>query len=118
MYDEVMPMHQGRDLPQFTFRQIDLPEVESWEVNGQYYLVLKVQMIGKRNRKDIEALSDQLPSSKTNHPLLNPASRNKKPTSGIPRDGTSPQVHKENQHNAKPMAPIDSMEGHLQTKKI
>lgn len=59
MYNSVMPMHQGRELPQFTLRQIDLPEVLTWEVNGKYYLILQVEMIGKRNRTDIEAPEDK-----------------------------------------------------------
>jgi len=55
MYDTVMPMHEGRGLPQFVLREIDLPDLRNWEVNSQHYLVLKVEMIGKRNRKDMEA---------------------------------------------------------------
>ena len=54
-----MPIHQGRELPRFTLRQIDLPEVGQWEVNGQYYLVMKVEMVGKHNRSDIEASEDR-----------------------------------------------------------
>ena|SRR3990167_10208184 len=57
MYD--IPMHEERQLPSFTLRQIDLPEVQTWLVNGEYYLILKVQMVGKRNRKDIEAKEDR-----------------------------------------------------------
>jgi len=54
-----MPMETERELPQFTLRQIDLPEVLTWEINGKYYLVLKVEMTGKRNRRDIEATEDR-----------------------------------------------------------
>ena len=46
-------MHEGRELPSFSLRQIDLPEVMNWEVNGQYYLVIKVEMIGKHNNPDL-----------------------------------------------------------------
>lgn len=59
MYDSVMPMHQGRELPQFTLRQIDLPEVSEWEVNDEYYIIMKVKMTGKRNRKDLESKEDR-----------------------------------------------------------
>lgn len=54
-----MPMHQGRELPRITLREIDLPEVKTWQVNGKYYVVMKVEMVGKRNRKDIEAPEDK-----------------------------------------------------------
>jgi len=54
-----MPMHAERELPVFTLRQIDLPEVGYWEVNGDYYLIMKVQMIGKRNNRDLEAPEDK-----------------------------------------------------------
>ena len=59
MYDSnisnisVMPMHGERLLPTFTLREIDLPAVKRWEVNSEYYLVLKVEMIGKNNRRNI-----------------------------------------------------------------
>src|SRR3990167_2097294 len=55
MYDIPMPMHQDRELPMFTLRQIDLPEIASWIVNGEYYIVMKVKMVSKRSRQDIEA---------------------------------------------------------------
>ena len=54
-----MPMHQGRELPRLRLRQIDLPEILQWDLNGQYYIVLKVEMISKNNRKDIESSEDQ-----------------------------------------------------------
>lgn len=44
-----MPMHQGRELPQFTLREIDLPQVPEWEVGDQYYIVMKVKMVAKRS---------------------------------------------------------------------
>ena len=52
MYDE--PMQVGADLPRFNLRQIDLPDVEYWEVGGQYYIIMKVEMTGKRVRKDLQ----------------------------------------------------------------
>jgi hypothetical protein len=54
MYDSVLtesPMHEGRDLPEVTFREIDLPQVRTWEVGGKYFLVIGVEMTGKRERK-------------------------------------------------------------------
>lgn len=45
------PMHEGRDLPSLTFREIDLPEVRVWEVGGKYFLIIGVEMTGKRERK-------------------------------------------------------------------
>lgn len=54
-----MPMHEGRELPQFTLRENDLPHVRTWEVNGKYYLIMEVEMTAKRIRKDLETKSDQ-----------------------------------------------------------
>jgi hypothetical protein len=59
MYPDSMPMHQGRQLPIFTLREIDLPEVKVWSVNGSYYLVMKVKMIGKRDQRVSEAPEDK-----------------------------------------------------------
>lgn len=59
MYESTMPMHEGRQLPQFTLRQIDLPDLVNWEVGQEYYIVMKVEMVGKRNRKDLELRNDQ-----------------------------------------------------------
>lgn len=43
-----MPMHApGRDLPVFSLRQEELPELRSWSINGKYYLIVKVEMTGK-----------------------------------------------------------------------
>lgn len=54
-YDDVVateaPMHEGRELPNITFREIDLPEVRVWEVGGKYFLIIGVEMTGKRERK-------------------------------------------------------------------
>ena len=58
MYTD-MPMHEERKLPQFTFRQIDLPEVIDLEVGDQKYIIMKVEMIAKRSRKDLPAREDQ-----------------------------------------------------------
>lgn len=49
------PMHEGRELPIITLREIDLPEINKWEVGGEYYLVVKVEEIAMNNRKDMEA---------------------------------------------------------------
>ena len=49
MFDSTMPMHGERELPYITLREIDLPGVLTWEVNSQHYLVVKVEMVGKRN---------------------------------------------------------------------
>jgi hypothetical protein len=51
--NEAMPLHEERELPSFTLRQIDLPEVITWEIGSQHYIVLKVEMTGKRNRTDM-----------------------------------------------------------------
>ena len=59
MYDATMPLHEGRELPQFTLRQNDLPEVMKLEVNQEVYLVMKVKMIGKRSREDLEGDSQK-----------------------------------------------------------
>jgi len=56
MYD--MPMQTERDLPYFSLRQIDLPEVREWEVGGEYYLVMKVKMIGKRSMSNLKESND------------------------------------------------------------
>jgi hypothetical protein len=44
-----MPMTQGRELPQFNLRQIDLPDLSTWEVGDQKYIVMKVEMVEKRS---------------------------------------------------------------------
>lgn len=58
MYIEA-PYHEGRQLPSFTLRQIDLPDILKWEVGGEYYILMKVEMTGIRNMKDLEQPSDQ-----------------------------------------------------------
>ena len=53
------PYSEGRDLPSFTLRQIDLPDILKWNVGGEYYILMKVEMIGLRNMKGLEQESDQ-----------------------------------------------------------
>jgi hypothetical protein len=50
MYEE--PMHNERELPSFYLRQIDLPEVLTWKVGEQYYLLMKVEMTGLEKYED------------------------------------------------------------------
>ena len=52
---------QGRELPRFTLRQEDLASVGFWDVNSKHYLILKVELIGKRNTKTmgVEGSEDQ-----------------------------------------------------------
>lgn len=54
-----MPYHEDRELPSLSFRQIDLPEIVEWEVNGEYYLVVKVEMTGKRNNAYLSSKEDK-----------------------------------------------------------
>ena len=57
MYD--MPMESERQLPSFSLRQIDLPEVRDMEVGEELYIVMKVKMTGKRSRADLPERQDQ-----------------------------------------------------------
>lgn len=50
-----MPMSEGRELGYLTFRQIDLPEILQWEVNKEYYIIVKVEMTGNRVMKNLDA---------------------------------------------------------------
>jgi hypothetical protein len=59
MYTEQALIHEDRELPMFTLRQIDLPDILKWQVGGKYYLVMKVEMVGLRNRKDLDAYNDR-----------------------------------------------------------
>lgn len=52
-------MHENRELPYFSLRQIDLPEVVKWQVGGQYYVLMKVEMTGIRNMPYMEQESDR-----------------------------------------------------------
>lgn len=54
-----MPMPIGTELPYFTLRQIDLPDVREWEPGEQKYIIMKVEMVGKRVRKDLPSREDQ-----------------------------------------------------------
>jgi hypothetical protein len=47
-----MPMN-NTELPSFTLRQHELPEMLKWQVGGKYYIVMKVEQTGIRNRQDI-----------------------------------------------------------------
>lgn len=53
-----MPMHQGRELPTFRLREIDLPNVTTWDIGKEYYIVMKVKMIGKEMQQSSEARQD------------------------------------------------------------
>ena len=51
-----MPVHaEGRVLPEIRFREEDLPSVKNWKVNGKYYLIVKVEMVGKQSAKAVGA---------------------------------------------------------------
>lgn len=49
LYD--MPMAEGRQLPRFQLREIDLPDVKTTEVGDKYYVVMKIEMVGKQAGK-------------------------------------------------------------------
>ena len=51
MIDEMPVTQSGRELPRFSLRQEELPEIRAWEVNSKHYVILKVEMISKRNEK-------------------------------------------------------------------
>ena len=51
MINEMPVTQSGRELPRFSLRQEDLSEIRSWEVNSKHYIILKVEMIEKRNQK-------------------------------------------------------------------
>ena len=51
-YDSVMPVSQvGRELPRFTLRQEEMPGLGAWDVGSKHYLVIRVELVGKRNTK-------------------------------------------------------------------
>jgi hypothetical protein len=54
-----VPYHDERELPTFSLRQIDLPDILKWQVNGKYYLVMKVEMTGIYNMKGLPSPDDQ-----------------------------------------------------------
>ena len=62
MYGDSIPVPiLGRELPTFSLRQEDLPELRAWEIDGKYYLVLKVEMVAKTSAKmmGVEESSDK-----------------------------------------------------------
>ena len=61
MYDIEMPMNSERELPEFYLRQEDLPEILSWDVGGQYYVVMKVEMTELEKKAN---LADKLDKTK------------------------------------------------------
>jgi hypothetical protein len=57
MYEETY--HDERELPYFTLRQIDLPEIAKWQVGEEYYLLMKVEMTGVGVRSDLEGKEEK-----------------------------------------------------------
>ena len=60
MIEPVMPIHQERELPRFSLREIDLPSLTTLEVSDHRYLLVKVELIAKRNRKDLTLKSEKV----------------------------------------------------------
>lgn len=56
-----MPMPSGRELPSISVSELDLPELKTWEVNGKYFIIAKVEMVEKHNHRDF--LADGAPES-------------------------------------------------------
>ena len=54
-----MPIHEERELPKFSLRQIDMPDVREWEVGDQKYLIMKVEMVSKRSMKGLPEREDR-----------------------------------------------------------
>ncbi len=54
-----MPLHEGRQLPHFTVSELDLPEVRTWDVNREYFLVMKVEMTGLHNAEDFTDIKNE-----------------------------------------------------------
>ena len=54
-----MPMHEERELPRFSLREIDLPNVATMKVGDKLYLVLKVELVSQRSRKDLTLKSEK-----------------------------------------------------------
>jgi len=47
-----MPVtYQGRELPSFTLRQEEVPELITWDIGSSHYLVIKVELVEKHNTK-------------------------------------------------------------------
>lgn len=59
MYDIPMPMMGEKELPSFYLRQEDLPEILKWDVGGQYYLVMKVEMTELEKKADLNSKLDK-----------------------------------------------------------
>lgn len=59
MYIESMPMMGEKELPEFYLRQDDLPEILAWEVGGQYYLVMKVEMTEMEKKANLNSKLDK-----------------------------------------------------------
>lgn len=53
------PYQEERELPEFTLRQIDLPEIALWEVGSSHYIVMKVEMVGKNSVKDANSKAER-----------------------------------------------------------
>lgn len=54
-----IPITVDRELPRFSLRQIDLPDVLDWQVGGQYYLIVKVEETGVHNMSYLPDPQDQ-----------------------------------------------------------
>lgn len=53
------PVSPERILPRLSLRKSDLPDISYWEVGDSYYVVAKLEMVGKHedgegNKKEIE----------------------------------------------------------------
>ncbi len=51
MLDEIPVPQFDRELPRFTLRQEELPGIGGWKVGSQHYLIVKVELVEKRNTK-------------------------------------------------------------------
>ena len=51
MFDEIPVSQFGRELPRFTLRQEELPGLGGWDVSSKHYLIVKVELVEKRNTK-------------------------------------------------------------------
>lgn len=51
MFDEIAVPQSGRELPRFTLRQEEVPGVGAWGVGSKHYLIVKVELVEKRNTK-------------------------------------------------------------------
>lgn len=60
MYDIPMPLNRERRLPTlYDVRQEDIPEMITMDIGDTRYLVIKVEMIGKRSGKAMHMPEDQ-----------------------------------------------------------